>query len=186
MIRLFELIFSLLILLFLLIPLIILLIIIKLSSDGSVIHWSKRIGQKNSIFLMPKFRTMAENTPDVATHLLKDPDQYLTRIGKFLRKYSLDEIPQLYSILLGKMTFVGPRPALFNQKDLIDLRTKLGIHNLKPGITGWAQINGRDNLTIKQKVDYDFYYYKNKNIILDLKIIFMTLHKILLKKNISH
>jgi len=172
---------------FLIFPLIIIIfIIIKLESEGPVIYWSKRIGKKNAIFYMPKFRTMKINSPDVATHLLDDPGKYLTKFGKIIRKISFDEIPQLYSIIKGDMTFVGPRPALHNQFDLIALRNKFGIGKLKPGITGLAQINGRDDITIEKKVEFDLYYLKNKNIFFNLKIIIMTFIKVLNKKNISH
>lgn len=126
------------------------------------------------------------STPQIATHLLEDPDKYITSFGKILRKYSLDEIPQIYSVIKNDMNFIGPRPALFNQYDLIQLRTKSDIHNLTPGITGWAQVNGRDNLSIRNKVELDFYYLKNKNIFLDMKIIFMTCIKTINNKNISH
>lgn len=135
---------------------------------------------------MPKFRTMKVNAPNVATHLLKNPDKYIYKFGFFLRKTSLDELPQIYSLLLGQMSFVGPRPALFNQKNLIKKRTKLGIHKILPGITGWAQINGRDSLSINDKVKFDFYYLKNKSIYLNIKIIIKTIFSIFLYKNISH
>lgn len=170
----------------LLLPIIIISILIKLTSEGDIIHWSKRIGKNNKLFFMPKFRTMKITTPDVASHLLTNPDQHVTEIGIFLRKFSLDELPQLYSILFGQMTFVGPRPALYNQDDLIKLRTNFGVHKLKPGITGWAQVNGRDEISINQKVEFDNYYCNNKNLIFDLKIIFLTLKKTILRKNISH
>lgn len=135
---------------------------------------------------MPKFRSMHTNTPPVATHLLKNPDRYLTPIGKFLRKSSLDELPQLYSILKGDMSFVGPRPALFNQDDLVQLRTSKGIHSLVPGITGWAQVNGRDEISIPDKVDYDYYYLKNKSFPFDLKIIIETIKNVIVGKGVTH
>ena len=135
---------------------------------------------------MPKFVTMKINTPQVATHLLKDPEQYLTKLGKFMRKTSLDELPQLYSVLIGDMSIVGPRPALYNQYDLIKKRQSLKIDKLKPGITGYAQINGRDNVSLKRKIKFDYYYLKNKSIKLDLKIISLTLYKLINFKNISH
>ena len=150
------------------------------------IHFSKRSGQNSKIFLMPKFITMKKNTPQVASHLLKNPDKYLTKLGKFLRKTSLDEIPQLFSVLVGHMSLVGPRPALFNQYELIKKRQSLKIDILKPGITGYAQINGRDNISNKEKIKLDYYYLKNKSIKLDLKIIYLTIYKILNSNNISH
>ncbi len=140
------------------VPMLFVVVLVKLTSRGSVLYWSNRIGRNNTIFKMPKFRTMHIDTPAVATHLLGDPDQFLTPIGKFLRKSSLDELPQLFCILTGNMSIVGPRPALFSQDDLIDLRTDKGIHVLTPGLTGWAQINGRDELPIPTKVDFDEYY----------------------------
>ncbi len=175
------------ILLIILLPLnILIILIIKIESKGPFIHWSKRVGKHNVLFLMPKFRTMKINTPDIASHLIKEPKNYLTKSGYFIRRFSIDEIPQLYSILKGQMTFVGPRPALHNQFDLINLRLKYGIEAIKPGITGWAQINGRDNITIEKKVEYDSFYFNNKNFFLDLKIILLTLIKVLYKKNVSH
>lgn len=167
------------------IPFWIILIFVKLTSPGPAIHWSKRIGKNNQIFLMPKFRTMRIDTPQVATHLLEGKS-YLTPIGGFLRKSSLDEIPQLISVLKGDMSLVGPRPALFNQYDLMELRTKHGVHTLLPGVTGWAQINGRDELSIPEKVKYDADYLKKKSLSFDLKIIFLTALKVVLRKGISH
>ncbi|WP_306534131.1 sugar transferase [Geobacter sp.] len=157
-----------------------------LTSPGPVLYWSDRVGRNNRIFKMPKFRTMRTDTPAVATHLLNDPDRYLTPIGKFLRKTSLDELPQLYSILKGDMSFVGPRPALFNQDDLVSLRTEKGIHRLTPGLTGWAQINGRDELPIPVKVEYDAYYLKKHSILFDLKILILTGIKVLRRDGVSH
>ncbi|MBT6716895.1 MAG: sugar transferase [Nitrospina sp.] len=161
-------------------------LLVRLTSRGPAIHWSSRVGKENKIFNMPKFRTMRLNTPDVATHLLTNGDQFVTPIGKFLRKTSLDEIPQLWSILKGDMAFVGPRPALHNQDDLIDLRTQKGIHRLTPGITGWAQIKGRDELPIPEKVEMDFYYIKNRSTSLDLKIIWHTFFAVFRSKGIAH
>ncbi len=161
-------------------------ILVKVTSKGPVLYWSDRIGTDNKIFKMPKFRTMKINTPAVATHLLSNPKQYLTRVGKFLRRSSLDELPQLLSILKGDMSFVGPRPALFNQDDLIQLRTKKGIHKLTPGLTGWAQINGRDELPIPVKVEFDEYYMKHRSFLFDLKILWLTLLKVLRKEGITH
>lgn len=167
-------------------PIIVIFVLVKITSEGPVLHWSKRIGINNEIFLMPKFRTMLINTPDIATHLLKDPEKYLTPIGPFLRKYSLDEFPQLWSILKGDMSFVGPRPALYNQEDLIGLRTEKGIHKLVPGITGWAQINGRDDLPIPQKVEYEEIYLKNWSFLFDLKILFLTFLKVVRAEGVKH
>ena len=153
---------------------------------GNIFYISKRIGYKNLIFKMYKFRSMKSNSPELATHLLISQDKYITKFGNFLRRFSLDEIPQLYNILKGDMTFIGPRPALFNQYDLIELRTQNSIQLIKPGITGWAQINGRDNLTIKQKVEMDIYYYKNKSLLLNLKIIFLTVYRVFIGKDIKN
>jgi O-antigen biosynthesis protein WbqP len=147
---------------------------VKLTSRGPVLHWSTRVGYKNITFRMPKFRTMKLDTPDVATHLLTDPELHLTSIGGVLRKFSLDELPQLWSIVTGELTFVGPRPALHNQDDLIALRTANGVHLLVPGITGWAQVNGRDKLSVPEKVQFDEYYLEHRSLLLDLKIIAMT------------
>lgn len=170
---------ALLALIVLIIPILIIAILIKLTSQGPVLYWSDRIGKDNLHFSMPKFRTMKSGTPEVATHLLPEPAQYITPIGRFLRKLSLDELPQLISILQGDMSFVGPRPALFNQYDLIALRTQKGVHRILPGLTGWAQINGRDELTIPVKVEYDEYYLKHRSLFLDLKIIFITAFKVI-------
>ena len=167
-------------------PCIFIAIIIKLTSKGPIIHWSKRVGINNTLFLMPKFRTMTIGTPDVATHLLKNQNQYIYQFGSLLRKTSIDEIPQLYSILLGHMNIVGPRPALYNQDNLINLRTKNGIHTLKPGITGWAQVNGRDNISIEEKVGLELVYLKNKSFKFDIYIIFLTVISVTSKKNINH
>ena len=156
---------------FLSVPMLVVGLMVKLTSEGPVMYWSNRVGIHNTIFRMPKFRTMRADTPAVATHLLENPDAYLTSIGSFLRKFSLDEMPQLYSILKGDITFVGPRPALFNQDDLVELRTGKGVHNLIPGITGWAQVNGRDELPIPVKVQFDAYYLRNRSFSFDLKIL---------------
>jgi O-antigen biosynthesis protein WbqP len=150
------------------------------------LYWSDRVGVGNEIFKMPKFRTMRIDTPAFATHLLKDPDAYLTPMDPFPRKSSLDELPQLWSVLKGDMSFVGPRPALFNQDDLIALRTEKGVHQLIPGITGWAQINGRDDIPIPKKVEYDEYYLNHKSFFFDLKILFLTFLKVARAKNVSH
>ena len=161
-------------------------VLIKLSSSGDIFFCSKRVGIENKIFLMPKFSAMRPDTPKVATHLLHDPEQYYTRVGSFLRKTSLDEIPQLLSILKGDMSFIGPRPALFNQDDLIKLRTEKGIHQLKPGITGWAQVNGRDVLSISDKVKMDEYYLKNQSLWLNIKILFKTVIKVFKMEGVSN
>ncbi len=150
------------------------------------LYWSDRVGQDNLIFNMPKFRSMKMDTPAVATHLLKDPQSVMTPIGNFLRKSSLDELPQLWSILKGDMSFVGPRPALFNQHDLIALRTEKGIHKLKPGLTGWAQINGRDELPIPQKVALDEDYLHQQSFLFDLKILWLTFLKVIYREGVSH
>lgn len=161
-------------------------LLIQLTSKGPAIHWSSRVGKENELFNMPKFRTMRLYTPDVATHLLTNSDQFVTPIGIFLRRTSLDEIPQLLSIIKGEMAFVGPRPALYNQDDLIELRNQKGIHHLTPGITGWAQIKGRDELPIPEKVEMDFFYLNNKSFMLDLVIILNTLVTVMRFKGISH
>ena len=171
---------------FLSVPILVVGLIVKLTSEGPVLYWSDRVGINNGIFRMPKFRTMIIDTPAVATHLMKDPDIYLTPVGSFLRKFSLDELPQLYSILKGDISFVGPRPALYNQDDLVKLRTGKGIHKLIPGITGWAQVNGRDELPIPIKVEYDEYYLKNRSFTLDLKILWMTFVKVVRREGVSH
>lgn len=168
------------------VPFLVIAALIKATSRGPVLYWSDRVGVNNTIFKMPKFRTMNTNTPPVATHLLEKPEQYLTAVGPFLRKTSLDELPQLWSVFRGDMSFVGPRPALFNQHDLIELRTQKGVHALIPGITGWAQVNGRDDLPIPVKVVYDEYYLKNGSLMLDMKILFMTLQKVLRREGVTH
>lgn len=185
-IRAINILLSLIAMLILSIPFCIVWIVVKLTSPGPAIHWSKRIGKENQIFLMPKFRTMRIDTPQVATHLLNDGSKFLTPIGSFLRKSSLDELPQLWSVLKGDMSLVGPRPALFNQDDLKDLRTKLGVHKIAPGITGWAQINGRDELPIPEKVQFDKDYLDRRSIWFDFKIIFLTIYKVLKRSNIQH
>jgi len=159
---------------------------VRLTSKGPIFYWSQRVGKNNTIFLMPKFRSMWIDTPAVATHLLNNPEALLTPIGSFLRKSSLDELPQLWSILKGDMSFVGPRPALFNQDDLISLRTAERVHTLTPGLTGWAQINGRDELPIPQKVALDTEYMQQQSFWFDLKIIALTFLKVLKKDGINH
>lgn len=184
--RIFDIVIALLLLIIFGIPILVIALLVKLTSKGPALYWSDRIGRNNIIFRMPKFRTMTVDTPAVATHLLDDPGRYLTPIGAFLRKLSLDELPQLISILKGDMSFVGPRPALFNQDDLVELRTRKGIHVLPPGITGWAQINGRDDLPIPIKVDFDEYYFKHRSFLLDLKILFITLFKVWRSEGVKH
>jgi len=167
-------------------PIIVITILVRLTSRGPAIYWSDRIGRHNRVFKMPKFRTMRVDTPAMATHLLSNPAQYLTPIGSFLRKSSLDELPQLWSILCGNMSFVGPRPALFNQDDLIALRTQYGVDRLPPGLTGWAQINGRDELPIPEKVKLDVEYMERQSLMLDLKIIFFTFLKVVQRDGVAH
>jgi O-antigen biosynthesis protein WbqP len=184
--RFFDLTCSLLLIVACSVPMLLVALLVKLTSAGPVLYWSERVGRGNLLFKMPKFRTMLVNTPAVATHLLTDPAQFLTPVGKFLRKSSLDELPQLLSILRGDMSFVGPRPALFNQHDLIELRTRKGIHLLTPGLTGWAQINGRDELAIPVKVAFDEQYLKSRSFILDLRIIFRTALKVVRREGVTH
>ena len=184
--RTFDLILAIFLIAILLIPLLLIAVLVIASSRGPVIYWSERIGKNNKIFKMPKFRSMVTNTPTVASHLLKDPDSYLSSIGGFLRLSSLDELPQLFSVLKGDMSFVGPRPALFNQYDLIRLRKKYGIDSLVPGITGWAQISGRDKLSINEKVMLDKEYMNKRTIFLDIKILCFTIPTLIQKNNISH
>ncbi len=184
--QIFDLVLSLSTMFVLLIPMLVIAVVIKLTSTGPVLYWSNRVGKNNEIFKMPKFRTMRTNTPAVATHLLGDPDRFVTGIGRILRKTSLDELPQLISIIKGDMSIVGPRPALFNQDDLIELRTQRGIHRLTPGLTGWAQINGRDELPIPVKVEFDHYYLLNQSFMLDMKIILQTVLKVFLREGVTH
>jgi O-antigen biosynthesis protein WbqP len=160
--------------------------LVKLTSKGPILHWSRRVVLDNSVFQMPKFRTMCIAAPAIATHLLENPLKYLTPVGRFLRKFSLDELPQLVTVLKGDMSLVGPRPALYNQEDLIELRTEKGLHKLMPGITGWAQVNGRDSLSVLQKVKYDEYYMHRRSFVFDLKICFITLGKVVRTKDIHH
>lgn len=168
------------------VPILVIGLAVKLTSEGPVLYWSDRVGIDNKIFRMPKFRTMNIDTPAVATHLMSNPDVYLTPIGSFLRKFSLDELPQLYGVLKGDISFVGPRPALYNQDDLVALRTQKGIHKIIPGITGWAQVNGRDTLPIPVKVDFDEYYLKNRSFLFDLRIIALTLRKVIRGEGVTH
>ena len=184
--RVFDLVVGLITLLFALIPMLLIALSIRTTSKGAVLYWSDRIGQVNKIFMMPKFRTMQVETPVVATHLMANPDKYLSSFGGFLRRYSLDELPQLFSILKGNMSFVGPRPALFNQDDLIALRTEKGVDKLVPGLTGWAQVNGCDELPIPEKVALDMEYMERQSFWFDLKILWMTLLKVIRKDGVSH
>jgi len=177
--RVFDILISLIMLIFLSPLLLIITLSIIIDSKGPVLFTQMRIGKNNKAFVLYKFRTMKTETPNVATHLLRDPDYYITPFGKFLRKSSLDELPQFINILNGDMTFIGPRPALYNQFDLIDLRTRCGVHALRPGVTGWAQVNGRDCLEIREKVDLDFYYLEHHCLALDIKILFYTVLKVL-------
>ena len=184
--RLFDFLLATMALLSLLLPIALVALAVRLNTVGSVLYWSDRVGRNNKLFKMPKFRSMRMETPTVATHLLLDSKQFLTPIGSFLRKSSLDELPQLWSVLKGDMSLVGPRPALFNQHDLIKLRTEEGVHLLKPGITGWAQINGRDELPIPDKVKLDVIYMHKQSLFFDLKIIALTLLKVLYRDGIQH
>ena len=184
--RVFDLVLATVALMVLLLPIILVALLVRLTSEGPALYWSDRVGRDNQIFKMPKFRSMKIGTPAVATHLLTDPASYLTPIGSFLRKSSLDELPQLWNILKGEMSFVGPRPALFNQHDLIDLRTRSGVHRLLPGLTGWAQINGRDELPIPQKVAFDIEYLRSHSLGMDLKIIVLTAWKVLKRDSVAH
>jgi O-antigen biosynthesis protein WbqP len=184
--RLFDLALALVGAVFLVLPIAAVAVAVRLTSPGPSLYWSDRVGRHNRIFRMPKFRSMRIDTPAVATHLLQNPDQWLTPIGPFLRKSSLDELPQLWSILKGDMSFVGPRPALFNQDDLIALRTERGVHELVPGLTGWAQVNGRDELPIPQKVALDAEYLQRQSLRFDLKILWMTALKVLARDGVSH
>lgn len=161
-------------------------LLVKVTSKGPALYWSDRIGQHNKIFSMPKFRSMRLNTPAIATHLMHNPDSFLTPIGAFLRKTSLDEIPQIWSVIKGDMSIVGPRPALFNQDDLMALRIKSGVDSLKPGVTGWAQINGRDELSIPDKVAFDVEYVRRRSMAFDIKIIFLTFLKVIGRDGIVH
>ncbi len=184
--RVFDLILSSVLLAILFIPMLAITLLIKLNSKGPVIFWTDRVGRNNSIFKMAKFRTMKIDTPQLATHLMKNPEKYLTSIGVFLRAYSVDEIPQLFNVLKGDMSFVGPRPALFNQDDLIELRTSKGVDKIIPGITGWAQVNGRDDLPIPVKVSFDEYYLNHRSFAFDIYIILLTVLKVIKKEDVQH
>ena len=184
--RLFDLLLALVAAVVLLVPAIVIALLVRLSSRGPALYWSDRVGRNNVIFKMPKFRSMRVGTPAVATHLLADARSHLTPIGSFLRKSSLDELPQLWSILAGDMSFVGPRPALFNQHDLIALRTELGVHTLVPGLTGWAQVNGRDELPIPDKVKLDVTYLQRQSLWFDMRILWLTFVKVLMRDGVAH
>ncbi|MCA3176063.1 MAG: sugar transferase [Burkholderiales bacterium] len=184
--RLFDLVLALVTAVLLALPIMITALAVRLTSAGPALYWSDRVGRHNRIFKMPKFRSMRTDTPALATHLLVNPEQWLTPIGSFLRKSSLDELPQLWSILKGDMSFVGPRPALFNQHDLIALRTEKGVHELLPGLTGWAQVNGRDDLPIPEKVQLDIEYLEKRSFFFDLKILLLTALKVVSRDGVSH
>ena len=184
--RIFDLLLAIVATFILAIPVVLVAVAVRLTSPGPALYWSDRVGRHNKIFRMPKFRSMRVGTPAVATHLLADAGAYLTPIGSFLRKSSLDELPQLWSILVGDMSFVGPRPALFNQQDLIELRTQQGVHKLMPGLTGWAQVNGRDEIPIPDKVKLDAAYLRDHSIAMDIRILCMTLIKVVKRANVSH
>jgi len=184
--RLFDLVLALVAVCIFAIPMVVVALMVKATSPGPILYWSDRVGGHNRIFRMPKFRSMRLGTPAVATHLLKDPNACLTPIGSFLRQSSLDELPQLWSILVGDMSFVGPRPALFNQDDLVVLRTELGVHELLPGLTGWAQVNGRDELPILEKVKLDAEYLRRQSLSFDIHILWLTFVKVLRRDGVSH
>jgi len=184
--RIFDLILALFLIIFFSIPVLVIALWIKGRSKGPALFWTDRVGINNTIFKMAKFRTMRTDTPQVATHLMKNPKDYLIPGGEILRKLSLDELPQLFNVLKGDMSFVGPRPALFNQDDLVSLRTEKRIHTLIPGITGWAQVNGRDDLPIPVKVSFDEYYLNHRSLMFDLRIIFLTALKVVRKEGVRH
>ena len=184
--RLFDITLGLLLLPILLVPMIIIAVLVRLSSEGPIIHWSDRVGKNNIIFKMPKFRTMHSESPNIASNLLNNPEDYVTSIGSFLRKSSLDEIPQIISVIKGDMSIVGPRPALFNQYDLIRLRAENGIDQLAPGVTGWAQVNGRDDLTTVEKVAFDIEYLNRMSFFFDLIVLWKSISILITRKNISH
>ena len=184
--RIFDLLFGVIVIALLAAPMLLIYIAVRLSSKGPALYWSDRVGKNNEIFKMPKFRSMLTDTPAVATHLLGNPDLHLSPIGGFLRRFSLDEIPQLFSVLKGDMSFLGPRPALFNQDDLIGLRTEKGVSKLLPGITGWAQVNGRDELSIPEKVALDVEYLNRQSFWFDIKILCMTFFKVVKRDGVSH
>lgn len=184
--RLFDLVLAIVLIVVLGVPMFAIALLIRLTSTGPAVHWSKRIGRDNEVFLMPKFRTMVAGTPVVATHLLADAGSSITSIGRFLRKTSLDELPQLWSVLKGDMSFVGPRPALFNQEDLVALRSRHGVEQLVPGVSGWAQVNGRDELSIEEKVEFDRQYLERQSFLFDLHILALTLRRVARREGIAH
>ena len=184
--RIFDIVLGISMLVVLAFPMLFIALLVRLTSDGQALYWSDRVGKNGVFFKMPKFRPMQVNTPAVASHLMKQPDKFLSPIGRFLRRSSLDELPQLFSILKGDMSFVGPRPALFNQDDLIVLREKKGVDQLMPGITGWAQVNGRDELSIADKVNFDVEYLINQSFLFDLRILWMTFVKVIKRVGVKH
>lgn len=184
--RLFDVVGAAIALVVLAIPMTLIMVLIRITSPGPAVYWSDRVGVNNRLFSMPKFRTMRSGTPAVATHLLHNPQLYVTPIGKLLRRTSLDELPQLWSILRGDMSFVGPRPALFNEDEVVAQRTRLGVHRLRPGLTGWAQVNGRDALATPQKVRYDVEYLQRRSFAFDLYILWLTLEKVTTADGVSH
>jgi O-antigen biosynthesis protein WbqP len=184
--RLFDLALAIILTIFLAVPLIVVALAVRLTSSGPALYWSDRVGRDNKIFKMPKFRSMRTDTPAVATHLLDNPQSFLTPIGSFLRRSSLDELPQIWSVLVGDMSFVGPRPALYNQDDLIALRTERQVHTLVPGLTGWAQVNGRDELPIPFKVDLDVEYMQKRSFFFDIYILYLTFIKVLGRDGVTH
>ena len=184
--RLFDLVLAIILTILFAVPLIVVALAVHLTSSGSTLYWSDRVGRDNKIFKMPKFRSMRTDTPAVATHLLDNPQSFLTPIGSFIRRSSLDELPQIWSVLMGDMSFVGPRPALYNQDDLIALRTERQVHSLVPGLTGWAQVNGRDELPIPVKVDLDIEYMQKQSFFFDLYILYLTFIKVLGRDGVSH
>ena len=184
--RLFDLTLAIILTILFAVPLLLAALAVRLTSSGPALYWSDRVGRDNQIFKMPKFRSMRTDTPAVATHLLDNPQSFLTPIGSFLRRSSLDELPQIWSVLMGDMSFVGPRPALYNQDDLIDLRTERQVHTLVPGLTGWAQVNGRDELPIPAKVDLDLEYMQKQSFFFDIYILYLTFIKVLGRDGVTH
>ncbi len=184
--RLFDLVLAIILIILFSLPLLLVALAVRITSSGPALYWSDRVGQDNHLFKMPKFRSMRINTPAVATHLLDNPQSFLTPIGSFLRRSSLDELPQIWSVLMGDMSFVGPRPALYNQDDLIALRTERQVHTLVPGLTGWAQVNGRDELPIPVKVDLDVEYMQKQSFFFDIYILYLTFIKVLDRDGVTH
>ena len=184
--RIFDVVLSIILLIVLILPMLLIALLIRFTSDGQALYWSDRVGKNGVVFKMPKFRSMQTNTPVVATHLMEQPDEFLSPVGGFLRRSSLDELPQIFSILKGDMSFVGPRPALFNQDDLIALRVEKKVDRLMPGITGWAQVNGRDELSILDKVDFEVEYLNNQSLLFDIKILWMTFVKVIKRVGVAH